>query len=400
MECDTRVNAKTLRFGDIFAGVCARYTELINYFGQNERQILKDIEMLVKTESPSDRADLLKICSAKIQDLIEDRTGLTAIVTKTEEGNDIIRFGKYTHGKKHVLILAHYDTVFPAGTLENMPFTRREGIITGPGVFDMKTGLIMGLWAVKFALENQEEMEDFEFIITPDEEVGSTGSRSLILEEARNAIFALVLEPSEAGKIKTGRKGVANYEIIIHGKSAHAGLHPEQGISAINEMSRIVLKINEFQRTEAGTAVNVGYIEGGTRSNVVPAYSRILVDVRTNSKQEIERIDREFKRLRPENTETVMEVNLLSYRPPMVKVAQTDIIVKKIKIIGKDLGLDIEECSVGGASDGNIVSETGVPVIDGMGAVGGGAHSESEYVIESSIRVRTAFLGAVIMDVK
>ncbi len=369
----------------------------VEYFTKNLPLMIQDLKYLVECESPSGNIGLLNACLNTICEIIRKRTGLHPDIVKLNDGTGAISFFIGPNTRKAILVLSHYDTVFPEGTLERRPFRVSDDRIEGPGVFDMKTGLVQGVWAIKFLLERSHANQRILFLITPDEETGSLQSRKLIEESGKNATLGIVLEPSENGKLKTGRKGVGTYVITVTGRAAHAGLHPEDGISAILEISHIVEKLSEFQDIARGTTINVGVISGGTATNVVPDKATIAVDVRVTSLDEAKRIDGCINSLKTQNNEAKIAITGGLNRLPMVKNDLTLAAMEVVKRIGADLDIRIEDVSVGGGSDGNIISQYRIPVIDGLGAVGSGAHSDSEFVLMSSIPVRTALLTNILI---
>lgn len=368
-----------------------------DYFKENLNQIIEDIGRLVNKESPSRSIPLLKECADEIQALVKERLNLKMNTQETEQGKPILtlEIGD-AQEKKPVLILCHYDTVHLAGTITEIPFSIENGIMRGPGTFDMKVGLVQGLWVLKFLKDNNVEQRPIIFMCTPDEEIGSSESRKIILENARNAEYAIVLEASAQGMIKTGRKGTGRFRIAVTGRAAHAGLEPEKGINAIAEISHLVLKLQDLNKNDKGTTVNVGTISGGTTSNVVPANAELTIDIRVWSQEEADRISKFLHNMKLENPEAKLKVEGEFDRPPMVPTPKTEALVSRIKGIAKDLGRDLEDTSVGGASDGNLVAPLGVPVLDGFGAVGGGAHSREEFVNVEEIPFRALLLSRVL----
>lgn len=372
-------------------------SDALEYFRNNLDEMISDLKQVIECESPSGRVGLLNACADVISGIIEKRTGLKPDYLELSDGSRAISLTVGAKEEKGILILSHYDTVFPEGTLKRRPFRVSEDRIEGPGVFDMKTGLIQGIWALGFLLSNAEISRRISLLVTPDEETGSTLSRGFIESAGKSAILGLVLEPSENGKLKTGRKGVGEYDITIKGRSAHAGLHPEDGINAISEISRVITELPELQDLSKGTTLNVGTVSGGTATNVVPDMATIGVDVRVTCLAEARRIDESLHALKPKNPEAKITVTGGMNRLPMVKNEHTEKVLREIAGIGAEMGIVVKDTSVGGGSDGNIVAQYGIPIIDGMGAVGSGAHSDSEYAQVSSIPLRTALLAGTLL---
>lgn len=363
------------------------------FFESNLSTIIGDIRKLVESESPSSDPELLRKCSTILEGIIRSRTGAEAEKTEVEGLSPILLFRfEGSAGSKPVLLLSHYDTVHSVGVIKDFPFTDNSQRLTGPGVFDMKTGLVQGIWAIKYLKEKSLINRPIWLMSTPDEEVGSHNSRKMIEEVASQAEYVIVLEPSSAGMIKTSRKGTGRFTVTVLGRAAHAGLEPEKGINAIAEMSRIVMQLQALNANDRETTVNVGKISGGTTSNVVPAQAAIDVDIRVWTQDEADRISAVFRDLKPENSEASIKVSGGFDRPPMRSSEKTKDLVRKIKDISSELGKELGDTAVGGASDGNLVAPLGIPVIDGFGAVGAGAHSISEYVESGEIPFRSSLL--------
>lgn len=370
------------------------------FFEENLQSMVEDIRELVECESPSSDPELLMNCSRLIESLFNKRLSSKAEKVSIEGKSPILifRFGPDTN-KKPVLLMTHYDTVHSKGTIKDFPFANDSGVLRGPGVFDMKTGLVQAIWALKYLKDNDMLNKPVILMSTPDEEIGSKSSRKTIEEYGKQCEYAVVLEASAEGMIKTGRKGTGRFSVTVVGRAAHAGLEPEKGINAIEEMSRIVLELQKLNKNDKGTTVNVGTIIGGTTSNVVPAEAKITVDIRVWSQEEAERIASSFKTLKPVNEGASLVVEGDFDRPPMTCSESTRKIVNRIKEISLGLGKKLEDTAVGGASDGNLVAPLGVPVIDGFGAVGGGAHSRSEWVDVQEIPFRALLLAKTLIEV-
>lgn len=370
------------------------------FFEANLDEIISDIRELVTCESPSDDPEALLKCSRLIESIVEKRLSTKAEKVEVKGKSPILvfRFPGNTNSMP-ALLLTHYDTVHSMGVINEFPFSYKSGILQGPGVFDMKTGLVQGIWALKYLWDNGLITRPVILMSTPDEETGSKGSRKTIEEIAGQCEYAVVLEASAEGMIKTGRKGTGRFTVKVVGKAAHAGLEPEKGINSIEEMSHIVLELQKLNDNKEGTTVNVGTIHGGTTSNVVPAEAEITVDIRVWSLEEADRITSVFNSLKPANKNARISVTGEFDRPPMTSSEKTRKLVDVIKEISFEMGKKLEDTSVGGASDGNLVAPLGVPVIDGFGAVGGGAHSRSEWVDVSEIPFRAALLARVVTQI-
>jgi len=284
--------------------------------------------------------------------------------------------------------LGHHDTVFPAGTLDQRPFNLENGRATGPGVFDMKAGIVQAIHAVA----SMNDRSGVEILLSCDEEVGSTTSRLLLEERAIACGTVLVLEPSgDGGALKTGRKGTGTFEVVIGGRAAHAGLEPHRGVNSLVEAAHQVLAIAEFADDLQETTVTPTVAHAGTADNVVPAETRIRVDVRVTSAEEAQRIEAAFADLAPVNPEATIEVNGRVGRPPMPESASAELMPLALAHDASVVGV-----AVGGGSDGNFTAARGVPTLDGLGAVGGGAHADHEYVEVETMPGRADLLAAII----
>jgi glutamate carboxypeptidase len=303
-------------------------------------------------------------------------------------------------GATRVLLLGHTDTVWPVGTLSTMPVERRDGRLHGPGVFDMKAGLAIGLGALRTLFgEGGAAAPAVEVVLlaTSDEEIGSATSRALIEDEARRAAAVLVLEPALAdGGVKTGRKGVGEFRIELTGIAAHAGLDPASGASAIRELARQTLALEALADPARGTTLNVGVVGGGTRSNVVAAGAWALVDARVTSQAEAARVSAAIAGLRPVDGRVGVRVSGGINRPPMERTPAVLRLYDEARAVAAELGRSLTEAEVGGASDGNFTAALGVPTLDGLGAVGEGAHALHEHVEVGSLSYRAVLLAGLI----
>jgi glutamate carboxypeptidase len=300
-----------------------------------------------------------------------------------------------------ILGLGHSDTVWPVGTLARMPFRKADGRLWGPGVLDMKAGLAFFLYAVRGLQELDIPVRrQLSLLVVSDEEVGSISSRALTEAEAKHSDCVLVVEPGTglAGKLKTARKGIGNYRIRIEGKASHAGVDFEKGASAIVEAARQVEKCASLTDLSRGTTVNPGVIRGGTRSNVVAAEAEIEVDVRVVRMSDAVRIDKRIRALRAVDKRCRMEISGGLNRPPMERTPAIAALFQKARAIGAELGLALEESSTGGGSDGNFTAALGIPTLDGLGAVGEGAHAANESILVEPIAGRIALLAGLFSE--
>lgn len=368
---------------------------------ESSGSILDDIETLVRMESPSTDKTLLDRTAHFLSEYGKRMLGVSPEVIKNENtGNNLIFRVNCESGEKPLLILTHYDTVWPEGTLQHMPFNVEGNMVTGPGVFDMKSGMIQGFWALKVLHENNLLKIPVTFMCTSDEETGSEHSRELIEKEALKSRSVIVLEASKDGMVKTGRKGVGRFTVEVRGKAAHSGLDHKSGISAIDEMARIILELHSMTDYDRGTTVNVGVISGGTRSNVVAGEAHAEIDLRIETMAEADRASKQIFNLKPHIDGATVTVTGGLNRPPMERTEQNVNLFKRAKKVAAILNIDLEDCVVGGASDGNFCSALGIPVLDGMGAVGGNAHAEGEYVLKDTIAQRSALLALLIQELQ
>jgi glutamate carboxypeptidase len=291
-------------------------------------------------------------------------------------------------GDRPVLLLCHFDTVWPPGTLAEFPFTEEDGVIRGPGVFDMKAGIVQALHAVAVT------RGPVTILFTGDEEIGSPTSRTLIEEEARRSRAVLVMEPSAGGRVKVARKGIGQWRVEVLGRAAHAGLAPEEGINAVVELAQQIHRISQLARPDLGTTVTVTMVGGGSAGNVVPESAWCTIDARMWTEEEADRLQRDLSALSPELPGAELRVAGGLNRGPMERSASEDL-YRRLRRLGYDLGT----ADVGGASDGNLTAALGVPTLDGLGPVGGGAHARSEHVIAAEMPRRAEMVARLIDDV-
>ncbi len=374
---------------------------LLRYARQKQSEIVALIREFVECETPSDNPASVN----RFTDFIAERVKDMARVRTYPGGNACgkhIRCEFALRGAKkqgQILALGHSDTVWPLGTLGNMPFRQSKGRLWGPGVFDMKGGLAFFIFAMRALWELEVPVVRKVILqINSDEEIGSPSSRALTEDAARQSAAVLVLEPGTGldGKLKTARKGVGDYMITVRGRAAHAGLDFSKGANAILEMSRQIEKIAGFTRLDRGITVSPGVIQGGTRSNVIPAECRAEIDVRIPRASGRAYLERRFASLKPFDKRCTIEVSGGLNRPPMERSAGTRALFRKAKALAAELGVSLEESSTGGGSDGNFTAALGVPTLDGLGAVGEGAHAANESILIDRIADRTALLAKLV----
>ncbi|HUF97841.1 MAG TPA: M20 family metallopeptidase [Ilumatobacter sp.] len=350
--------------------------------------MVDDLRRLVEAESPSHDLASLASCAAVLSSIIEARTGVAPVMVEGPDGAHVLWSGG---GSPRVLILGHYDTVFPLGTLAVRPFAVVDGRATGPGVFDMKGGIVQAIHAVA----GLDDASGVEILFTSDEEVGSESSRQLLEARALACGNVLVLEPSaDGGAVKTGRKGAGTFELIIHGRAAHAGLEPENGRNALVEAAHQVLAIDQFGDLAAGTSVTPTVAHVGTADNVVPAEARIRVDVRITSATEQSRVVALMAAIVPVTPDITIDVIGSIGRPPMPVESSAELFPLAQAVDPTLIGV-----AVGGASDGNFTAALGVPTLDGLGAVGGGAHADHEWIDVATMPARVALLRGIVSQI-
>ena len=360
-------------------------------------ELIDDLERLVRCESPS--ADLAAV--ARSADAVaavgEQRLGLRP-ERWVVNGCSHLSF-RYGDGPVRVLLLAHHDTVWPLGSLTRYPWSNLDGVIRGPGTVDMKAGLAMGVHGLALLAGRGVDLTGVCLLVTGDEEIGSPSSRQLIEDHARSARGALVLEGAAPnGALKTGRKGTSWYRIDIIGRAAHAGGEPEKGINAAVELAHLILTAAGMGRPERGTTVTPTVGSAGTTTNTVPAAAELHIDVRARTAAEQERVDSAMRALTPTVPGATLDVHGGINRPPMEPAGATELFATAVRLANQaNLG-PLAERSVGGGSDGNFTAALGVPTLDGLGAVGGGAHAADEHVLVSELAPRTALLAALVEE--
>jgi len=359
--------------------------------------LVATIEALVRLESPTTDKAALDACSAGISRRLRGIGANVERLTQREAGDHLrAEFGT---GATQVLLLCHFDTVWPVGQLERMPLRQEDGRLHGPGTLDMKAGIAIGMLAARALSETGAiPASRIVMLLTSDEETGSRTSRALIEEEARRSRAVLVLEPSlPGGGVKTQRKGCGEFELTVRGVAAHAGIDPGTGASAIHELARQVLALEHLRSPERGISVNVGTITGGTRTNVVADEARAGVDVRVATLDDARRFEAAVRGLRPFLKGTSLEISGGVDRPPLERSAGVARLYGMAREVASSLGLgELGEGATGGGSDGNFTAAIGVPTLDGLGAIGDGAHALHEHVELSLLAGRAALVAGLI----
>lgn len=365
-------------------------------------EMLATLQRLVLAESPSlEKAPADRCCNllaaewrkrgARVERIAQKRRGDHLRVTW---------WPQKSRAAGQFLVLGHYDTVYSSGTLPKMPFRVTRGKVYGPGVFDMKAGIVQALFALKVLQETQAPLtRRLVFLWTSDEEIGSESSRKLIEAEARRSDAVFVLEPAlgPLGLLKTARKGVGEAEIIVRGRASHAGLAPQEGINAIHELARQLARIQEWNDPRHGVTVNADVIEGGTRVNVIAERARAVLDLRALRVADMHRLERRLHALSPILPGARLEIRGGFNRAPLERKFSAALFARA-KSLAAQMGLSLEECTAGGGSDGNLTAALGVATLDGLGAVGHGAHSAHEHILINTMPVRSALLAALLAN--
>jgi glutamate carboxypeptidase len=354
--------------------------------------MLADLDALVSSESPSRDMERLQAHAQLLSDLMERMLGSAPTLIDSPVGPHIHWRGG---NDPKVLILGHHDTVHPAGTLARLPFAVRDGKATGPGVFDMKAGIVQAIYAVA----SLKDSSHVEILLSADEEIGSHASRALIEERAIACGAVLVLEPSaDGGALKIGRKGTGTITLSIEGRASHAGLEPEKGINSLVELATLIPQIVAIADESMGTTVTPTLASAGTADNVVPALTTCAVDVRVAVPREKPRVEAAFAALRLQHPEARLVVSGQIGRPPMHESAAAGLFPIAVAIANR-IGIDsLDGVVVGGGSDGNFTAAVGVETLDGLGAVGGGAHGDTEHVVVATMPQRAALLAGLCQE--
>src|SRR5216683_4264567 len=374
--------------------------KLLQHLKPRLPQMLATLRQFVTAESPSlEKAAADRCCGIIAAEWNKHCARVERIAQKHR--GDLLRI-TYTPNKprpsSQLLVLGHYDTVYSTGTLAKMPFRIKGGKAYGPGTFDMKAGIVQALFALQALQQTKIPLgRRIVFLWTSDEEIGSEASRKLFEKEARRSNAVFVLEPSfgPRGLLKTARKGVGQAELVVHGRASHAGLAPQEGINAIHELARQLARVEKWNDPRRGITINAGIIEGGTRTNVIPESARAVLDLRALKISDIRNLERRLHALRPFHRGARLEITGGFDRPPLERKMSASLFARA-KSLAKQMNLSLGECTVGGGSDGNHTGALGIPTLDGLGAVGDGAHSSREHVLINTMPARAALLAALL----
>ena len=373
---------------------------LRDFCEREEGWLLETVETLVGLESPTTDKAAVDRCGAELARRMTALGATVRAIGTVGRGDHLVARvpgSTQTEAAKPVLILGHFDTVWPFGQLERMPLERRDGRLHGPGVFDMKAGIGIALLAVRALAAAGVPHRPITLLWTTDEEVGSGTSRALLEAEALASEAVLVLEPSlPGGAVKTSRKGCGEYHLSIEGVAAHAGIDPRAGASAIHELARQVLAIEQLQDLDRGVSVNVGVVAGGSRPNVTAERATAVIDVRVPTAADAARVDAGFRSLTPSNPRIRLSLTGGIDRPPLERTAGVARLYEQARRVAASLGIDLAEGGTGGGSDGNFTAALGIPTLDGLGAVGDGAHALHEHVELGALARRAALVAGLL----
>lgn len=360
--------------------------------------MLRTLRAFTLAESPSTEKPATDRCAELIAAEWRNRNVRVDLLRQKSRGNHIrIEWCAASKRSGQLFVLGHYDTVYATGTLRKMPFAIRNGRVFGPGVFDMKAGIVQALFALDALIANAAVKKNIVFLWTSDEEIGSESSRKLLEAEARRSDAVFVLEPSfgPKGLLKTARKGVGEAELLVRGKASHAGLAPQEGVNAVHELALQISKISQWNDLRRGITINADIIAGGTRLNVIAESARAALDLRALRISDMHVLEKKLHSLKPVLAGAKLEISGGFNRAPLERKYSAALFARA-KSLAAQMGLSIGECTAGGGSDGNLTAALGVPTLDGLGAVGDGAHSAHEHVIAKTMPERAALLAALI----
>jgi glutamate carboxypeptidase len=371
---------------------------LHSWLDEHRQHLVDDLVALAELETPSNDPELLSRGLKHLEEWVTDRLGAPAERTqhRSEDHGDVLILDYPGDGPQPLLALGHYDTVFDAGTLQHWPVQVDGDRLCGPGVFDMKGGLVQLVWALRALSQLAMPRPPVRLLLNGDEEIGSPFSRPILEAAGTDTAAVLVFEASADGAVKTARKGVGLFDIAAHGVESHAGLDPLAGASAVGEIARVITTLHDAADLRRGTSINVGTVRGGTRANVVAGTASVSIDVRVAADEERRRVDELLASLAPHDNRVTLEVTGDWNRPVMTRTDDIAHMYQLARATGRRMGVELRETSVGGASDGNFLAAHGLPVLDGLGAVGGGAHARHEHVSITGMVERSALAAGLI----
>jgi glutamate carboxypeptidase len=375
-------------------------TLLLSWLRKRKPEMLTSLRQLVEMESPSGDKAALDRLGKHVAAQFEKMGGRVRLHNQAHAGNHLQV--DFAGAGKPILLLGHMDTVWDVGTLASMPFRVAKGRAFGPGSFDMKGGIVQALFALRATQEMHGRLpRAIALLLVTDEEIGSRSSRGITEALAKKSAAVLVLEPAHGrnGALKTSRKGVGEYRLRVEGREAHSGLDPYKGASAVLEVARQIQAIGKFGDRKRGITVNPGIVRGGTRSNVIAGEATAEIDARVNRLQDIPALDKKFHSLRPFDKRCKLEITGSIGRPPLERSAKVDALFKLAQNLARELDFSLQETSVGGGSDGNFTAALGIATLDGLGAVGDGAHARHESVVIAEMPRRAALLARLIESI-
>ncbi len=373
-------------------------SQILDYLKSEQQSMIDTLERWVNHDSPTFNKQAVDKMGQMLVDAFTEAGGLLAQTYPQTERGDHHRV-TYGQGDRQILLLAHFDTVWPMGEAKKRPFTIENGYGKGPGVHDMKSGVLIGLFALK-AIQQLEVIPNYKlvYLLTSDEEIGSPTSRALIEAEGKKSSYCLVLEGSLGGPLTTWRKGVGNFRLDITGVPAHSGIEPQKGVSAIEELAHQIQTLQAMTDLKRGVTVNVGAISGGERPNIVARKAHADVDLRVMTRGDGEEFRQRILNLQPKLSGCRISVSGEINRWPFEESPAGLALFEEARAIAKRLGFEVGKCGSGGGSDGNFVSALGVPTLDGLGSLGGGAHSLDEHTTLDALPLRAALLATLIVQ--
>ena len=371
--------------------------EILEFCESQRDWAVEVIDALAHLESPTLEKRAVDRCGDELRHRLVAMGGRVEQLPREHTGDHLL--AEFGCGTSQVLMLGHFDTVWPVGQIERMPVRSKHGRLYGPGVFDMKAGIVIGMLATRALYEVGPALgRRVVMLWTADEERGSITSREVIAEQARCSDAVLVLEPAlPDGALKTSRKGCGEYELVIKGRSAHAGLEPAKGASAVQELARHIVALEALQDLGRGISVNVGVIHGGTRQNVVAEDARATIDVRVPSLADASRVDEAIRNLRASMDGVSIHVAGGFDRPPLERSSSVVRLYERARAVAADLGRELGEGSTGGGSDGNLTAALGIPTLTGSAHWADGAHALHEHVEVADLPWRAALLAGLLM---
>lgn len=370
---------------------------LLKFCQGEESWLVETIEALAVLESPSTNKAAVDRCGDAIADRFVAIGGHVERLRQRERGDHLRVEFAADPAAPQVMLLGHFDTVWDVGQIERMPVVRAADKLHGPGVFDMKAGIATAMLAMRAMAATGARHPRVVMLWTTDEEIGSATSRGTIEDEARRSNAVLVLEPSlPGGGAKTSRKGCGDFEMVVRGVSAHAGIDPGKGASAVHELGHQIVALQALQDLARGVSVNVGVISGGTRTNVVAGEAHASIDVRVPTMEDAERVEKAVRGLTARTPGTSVGLTGGFGRPPLERTPQVAGLFETARNVARGLGVELQEGGTGGGSDGNFTAALGVPTLDGLGPMGDGAHALHEHVLVSDLAWRAAFVAALV----